>query len=67
MLTIENKLERRDNTYNFSAGPAMLPVSVLLEAQYSLLDWKNSGTSIMEVSHRSEPFMDLAQETCDLI
>ncbi|MFC0179453.1 3-phosphoserine/phosphohydroxythreonine transaminase [Thorsellia kenyensis] len=46
--------------YNFSAGPAILPRDVLLKAQSELLDWKNQGTSVMEVSHRGKPFMDIA-------
>lgn len=59
-------LTDREHTYNFSAGPAMLPYSVLLEAQDSLLNWKELGCSVMEISHRSKEFMDLAEETSDL-
>lgn len=59
-------LTDREHTYNFSAGPAMLPYSVLLEAQASLLNWKELGCSVMEISHRSKEFMELAEETSDL-
>ena len=46
--------------FNFSAGPAMLPEAVMRKAQAEFLDWKNTGMSVMEVSHRSPEFMELA-------
>jgi phosphoserine aminotransferase len=46
--------------FNFSAGPAALPEPVLLRAQAELLDWRNSGMSVLEVSHRGADFMDCA-------
>ena len=46
--------------FNFSAGPAMLPEAVLRRAQAELLDWKGSGMSVMEVSHRGADFIDCA-------
>ena len=49
--------------YNFCAGPAMLPAAVLEKAQQELLDWNGQGTSVMEVSHRGKPFMDLAAKS----
>ncbi len=42
--------------YNFSAGPATLPLSVLEKAQSELLSFNGIGMSIMEISHRSKPF-----------
>lgn len=45
--------------FNFSAGPAMMPQAVLRKAQAELLNWRNQGTSVMEVSHRGKYFMDL--------
>ena len=42
-------------TFNFSAGPAVLPESVLQEAADEMLDYKGSGMSVMEISHRSAP------------
>jgi phosphoserine aminotransferase len=42
--------------WNFSAGPAALPVEVLQQAQEELLDWRGMGASIMEVSHRGKAF-----------
>jgi phosphoserine aminotransferase len=46
--------------YNFSPGPAMLPEPVLLRAQAELLDWRGSGMSVMEVSHRGTDFIEFA-------
>ncbi len=47
--------------YNFSAGPAALPEAVLQQAQQEFLDWQGRGTSVMEISHRSAAFMDVAR------
>jgi len=46
--------------FNFSAGPAMLPEAVMQKAQAEFLDWNNTGMSVMEISHRSKEFMQLA-------
>jgi phosphoserine aminotransferase len=46
--------------YNFSAGPAALPLPVLEQARDELLDWQG-GMSVMEVSHRSSAFMAVAE------
>ncbi|MCA9473620.1 MAG: 3-phosphoserine/phosphohydroxythreonine transaminase [Nitrospirales bacterium] len=48
--------------YNFSAGPAMLPEAVLLQAQRELPDWHGAGASIMEMSHRGKEFVSVATE-----
>lgn len=48
--------------YNFSAGPAMMPLPVLEEIQAELLDYKGSGMSVMEMSHRSKVFQQIADE-----
>lgn len=45
-----------DRIYNFSAGPAMLPLPALKKAQEEMLNFNNSGMSVMEMSHRSKPF-----------
>ena len=49
--------------YNFSAGPAVLPESVLREAQEEMMDYRGCGMYVMEMSHRSKVFDDLIQET----
>jgi phosphoserine aminotransferase len=48
--------------FNFAAGPATLPLEVLEQAKSEMTDWKNSGMSVMEVSHRSKAFIAVAQE-----
>jgi phosphoserine aminotransferase len=48
--------------FNFSAGPAVLPLEVLEQAQAELTDWRGSGMSVMEVSHRSKAFIACAAE-----
>ena len=52
--------KRTHRVFNFSAGPAILPEPVLEQAQAELLDWKGSGMSVMEVSHRGADFVELA-------
>ncbi|HWT26478.1 MAG TPA: 3-phosphoserine/phosphohydroxythreonine transaminase, partial [Mobilitalea sp.] len=48
--------------YNFSAGPAMLPVEVLKEAADEMLDYRGTGMSVMEMSHRSKAYETIIQE-----
>ncbi len=48
--------------YNFCAGPAALPEAVLQQAQKELLDWQSKGVSIMEMSHRSDEFVGVANQ-----
>ena len=42
--------------FNFSAGPAALPLEVLEQVREELLDWHGIGASVMEISHRSKTF-----------
>lgn len=53
--------------YYFSAGPAVLPRSVLKQAQASLLDIDGRGTNILELSHRSQRFEDIIQTAEELL
>ena len=48
--------------YNFSAGPAVLPKAVLQQVQAEMVDWRGSGMSVMEMSHRGKEFMGIAAE-----
>ena len=48
--------------FNFSPGPATLPLEVLQQAQSEMLDWRGGGMSVMEVSHRGKAFVGCAQE-----
>lgn len=52
----------RPYTYNFSAGPAVLPEVVLEQAKAEMLDWQNSGMSVMEMSHRGQEFIAIASQ-----
>lgn len=49
--------------YNFSAGPAMLPLEVLNQIKEELLEWRGVGASVMEISHRGEAFQEMAAES----
>ena len=48
--------------YNFSAGPSMLPLEVLEQAAAEMLDYKGSGQSVMEMSHRSKEYQAIIDE-----
>ncbi|HSH70044.1 MAG TPA: 3-phosphoserine/phosphohydroxythreonine transaminase [Deferrisomatales bacterium] len=48
--------------YNFSAGPAVLPLEVLEQARDEMLDWRGSGMSVMEMSHRGKEFTAIAEQ-----
>ena len=48
--------------YNFSAGPAVLPEEVLKEAADEMLDYRGTGMSVMEMSHRSKAFETIIKE-----
>lgn len=49
--------------YNFGAGPAMLPTAVMRQAQEELLDWHGTGISVIEMSHRSQQFGSIVEES----
>jgi len=57
-----NKGQSSVRVFNFSAGPAVLPLEVLEQLRAELLDWGGSGMSVMEVSHRSKAFLSVARE-----
>jgi phosphoserine aminotransferase len=48
--------------FNFSAGPAILPETVLAQAQAEMLDWNGCGMSVLEMSHREQYFASIAAE-----
>ncbi|NNF03580.1 MAG: aminotransferase class V-fold PLP-dependent enzyme, partial [Rhodothermales bacterium] len=52
-----------DRTFNFSAGPGVLPESALEEARDEMLVYKDAGSSVMEISHRSRQYTELAETT----
>ncbi len=53
--------------YNFSAGPGMLPLEVLERVKSGLTDYNGCGMSVMEMSHRSKPYMKINDETEQLM
>lgn len=48
--------------YNFCAGPAALPEAVLEKASSEMLDWNGKGLSVMEMSHRSDEYVSIAEK-----
>ena len=46
-----------DRVFNFSAGPAALPLEVLQQAQAEMVNWHGCGMSVMEMSHRGKEYM----------
>jgi phosphoserine aminotransferase len=54
--------KRMSRVFNFCAGPAALPEAVLSKAQADLMDWQGRGLSIMEMSHRSDEIVSIANE-----
>lgn len=56
-----------ERVYNFSAGPSVLPLPVLEEAQRELMNANGSGMSVMEMSHRSSLFKDIIAEAEELL
>jgi len=53
--------------YNFYAGPATLPLPALKKAQEELLDFKGTGMSLMEISHRSKEYAEVHAEVSNLV
>ena len=51
-----------ERVFNFSAGPAALPLEVLQQAQAELVNWHNSGMSVTEMSHRGKEYMSIQAE-----
>lgn len=58
----KDKVNSMRNVFNFNAGPAMLPEEVLLQAQAEMLDWHETGMSIMEIGHRGPEFKQVAEQ-----
>lgn len=56
-----------ERIFNFSPGPGTLPYSVLQEAAADIVNFKDTGIGLIEMSHRSKPFMAVADETEALI
>lgn len=64
LQTLKNIITTMFRSFNFSAGPSMLPTEVLQQVQEELLNYKGTGSSIMELSHRGPEYIDVdAQAT----
>jgi len=53
--------------HNFSAGPCILPKEVLLKASEAVINFNNENLSLIEISHRSKPFIEVMQKAKDLV
>ncbi len=53
--------------YNFSAGPSILPQEVLQQASEALLNFNNDNLSLIEISHRSQPFIEVMNKAQNLV
>ena len=52
--------------HNFSAGPCILPEEVLQQASKAVIDFNNDDLSLLEISHRSKPFVDVIEKAKQL-
>ena len=63
MNQMNNKSESKmSRVYNFSAGPSMMPLEVLKHAQDEFLDFHGIGASVIEMSHRSKDYQEVANQ-----
>ena len=53
--------------HNFSAGPCILPQEVLKQASDAILNFNNDNLSLIEISHRSKPFVDVMDKAVELV
>ena len=56
-----------ERVFNFSAGPSTLPLAVLEKVSKELINTNNRGMSVMEMSHRSQAFLDIIKEAESLL
>ena len=56
-----------NRVYNFAAGPSMMPEEALQTAAREMLDYRGTGMSVMEMSHRSKMYLPIYQETVSLV
>ena len=60
-------MSKYDRIFNFSAGPSMLPLEVLEQCSHDMFNYHGSGMSVMEMSHRSKVFMEIAADAEKLL
>jgi len=64
-FNVKHKIGDGRDIYNFSAGPCVLPKAVLDKCQEEMLNYKGSGQSVMELSHRQDEFRKISTDTKD--
>src|ERR1044072_7967764 len=57
----------RNRKHYFGAGPAALPLSVLQETASAILDYDNSGISLLSIGHRDKAFREIIEEASQLV
>ena len=57
----------KKQVYNFYAGPATLPHEILIKAQKEILNFENTGISLMEISHRSKEYDKMHKKASSLV
>jgi phosphoserine aminotransferase len=62
VLTAEQQISAAERVYNFSAGPCVMPLEVLVQAQNEMISFNGTGMSIMEMSHRSKAYVAVAEQ-----
>ena len=60
-------MSKYDRIFNFSAGPSMLPLEVLEQCSHDMFNYHGSGMSVMEMSHRSKAFLEIASDAEKLL
>jgi len=63
LLELWRESVNREDVFNFSAGPSVMPEDALKSAEIELMNYKGCGISVMEMSHRSSMFQDIFDET----
>lgn len=66
-LTNEQVLTEKKHVHNFNAGPSILPKSVLEQASAAIIDYNNTGLSILEIGHRTKEFQPIMDEARALV
>src|ERR1700747_482446 len=66
-LANANVMTDKKHVHNFNAGPSVLPQSVLEQASAALIDYNNTGLSILEIGHRTKEFQPIMDEARALV
>ena len=66
-MKMNNRQNYHRQIFNYSAGPSLLPDTVLEQIEQDLWDWNGTKSSIMEIGHRTDLFIDILNETKDVL